>query len=323
MPALRLLVPLLLMTSCGGPPAPTPESEWLAELITLVDAQVRQVEAPYQLDILTEDAMGLDEEGIGPIHQHVGRPLLISDPLCGLVLSLAMEQVWQPKLEQAWRVEAMPGEEGWVRLIRHDGHALEIQLAQQERAWVMLDSRLDPEQHPLVRDASAEEFVLSYAEYLLALYGITRCDLLPGDDREYFFPFSGLAESHSWKRVGFEAPQEASFREWIDSMGVLLAPATRWTVEAHRGLAQGWAQSVELSSIQLEDDESVTAVVRLVQKVPEQDRPRTCSMRLVVEQRDGAWYLSELPRSVSEEVVHTLQFHADDQRWHLTPPNRF
>lgn len=320
MPALRLLLPLLLMASCGGPPAPTPASEAVVALIEEFEA--------FAAELGQDEREELGLASLESFKPSAWKSAFIGDLDSGffdydaetvvLLALLANEgSVGEQPSSGVWAVQASTSGESWVELLHESGQRYRAQLEETPSGWRCL--QLDPVFPALTpEDDSAEALAIALSHRLIEI------DLaMPGTQIGDDWFYAGFSGNSILRELQLDDQEWFGLQGEPAGLPVINVIAPRFFGYWREGLAKEWEQSLEIARAELLDDGQVEVVIRLVQRRPESTAPRSLLMSFVFKRERTGWKPSREPKSLWGEAVFEFEFKPGDERSHLMPPKRF
>ena len=323
MPALRLLLPLLLLASCGGPPAPTPASEAVTALVAEIEERVAE---------LSDEAL-IEAGGRAALFDYVptgwANPFLtitnMFDPVWDaetivIFLVIADKSVEDGKAQRGtWRVVSVAASGPWVELRHNSGIAYRAKIEQNELGWRCTQfgpvlTSLAPE------DDSAEAYAMAAVRRLMeieqALPAISPRDEEWNDSWSLYTSWAGNSMG---REFGFTPENGMVHPEFFQ---VMLVDANWWYGRWRAGVERGWQQSLEIARAELEEEDFVRLLVRMVQRDERGDLLSPIFLEVLVTRENGSWELWGMPQIYLPQSNFEFQFNAGDGHWHYVPESQ-
>lgn len=323
MPALRLLLPLLLMASCGGPPAPTPASEAVTALVAEIEERVAE---------LSEEAL-LASGGRAALFDYVPtgwvNPFLeitnMFDPVWDaetvvVLLVIADKSVEDGKAQRGtWRVIPVAESGPWVELRHNSGIAYRAKIEQNEQGWRC--TQFDPVLPSLApEDDSAEAYAMAAVRRLMEIEQALPATSPRGNEwNDSWSLYTSWAGNAMRREFGLTPEKGMILEEWFQMM---LFDANWWYGRWRAGVERGWQQSLEIARVELAEQDFVRLLVRMVQRDQQGDLLSPIFLEVLVTRENGTWELLDMPQINLPQSSFEFRFNAGDGHWHYVPESQ-
>jgi len=323
MPTRSLLLPLLLMASCGGPPAPTPASEAVAALVAEIEERVAGLSDEALLEAGGRAAL-FDYVPTGWAHPFLEMTNMF-DPVWDaetvvILLVIADLCVDGGKAQRgAWRVNPVAESGPWVELRHDSGSAYRAKIEQNELGWRC--TQFDPVLPSLApEDDSAEAYAMAAVRRLMEIEQALPA-ISPRDEewKDSWSLYTSWAGNSMGREFGFTPENGMVHPEFFQ---VMLVDANWWYGRWRVGVERGWQQSLEIARVELEDEDFVRLLVRMVQRDERGDLLSPIFLEVFVARENGSWDLWDMPQIDLPQSNFEFQFNASDGHWHYVPESQ-